>query len=325
MYNIAGMQDAHITGLDLKLVPALEALLRRRNVSHAAEELGLSQPAMSRALARLRDLQGDPLLVRAQGGYVLTPRAQALQPRLAEVLSQLGAVFHPQAFDPANERRVLRLAAADVHTIIILPGVAARLARDAPGVDLRVETYGPATPGRVLVGEVDLAFALTTTPLPTGAYSEVVAEDRMAVVTRRGHPTANRPWSMADYGAYPHATVALLGDGQSEMDAVLAAAGVTRRVALATPHFVAALAAVSATDMVTTMSAALAERLAPALGLRLQPPPFAETRLEMTLASSHIRASDPFLAWFRDVVRQAAREAGVGAPGAENSPAATAS
>jgi DNA-binding transcriptional LysR family regulator len=305
----------HISGLDLKLVPALEALLRRRNVTHAAEELGLSQPAMSRALARLRDLQGDPLLVRAPGGYVLTPRAQALQPRLAEVLSQLGAVFHPQAFDPAQERRALRLAAADVHTIIILPGVAARLAREAPGVDLRVETYGPTTPDRVLMGDVDLAFALTTTPLPNGAYSEVVAEDRMAVVTRRDHPTANRPWTMADYGAYPHATVALLGDGQSEMDAVLAGEGVTRRVAFKTPHFVAALAAVSATDMVTTMSAALAERLAPALGLRLQIPPFAETGLEMTLVCSHIRAGDPFLVWFREVVRQAARDVGVGVRG----------
>jgi DNA-binding transcriptional LysR family regulator len=312
MYNIDVMQDAHISGLDLKLVPALEALLRRRNVTHAAEELGLSQPAMSRALARLRDLQGDPLLVRGPGGYVLTPRAQALQPRLAEVLGQLGAVFHPRAFDPAQERRTLRLAGADVHTIMLMPGVAARLANQAPGVDLRVESYGPATADRVLMGELDLAFALTTTPLAPGAYSEVVAQDRLAVVMRRDHPAANRAWSMADYGEYPHAAVTLLGDGQSEMDAILAASGVTRRIALATPHFVAALAAVSATDMVTTMSAALAERLAPAFGLRLQTPPFAETGLEMTLVCSHIRASDPFLAWFRDVVRQVAREVGLG-------------
>jgi len=313
MYSIVHMQEAHISGLDLKLVPALEALLRRRNVTHAAEELGLSQPAMSRALARLRDLQGDPLLVRASGGYVLTPRAQALQPRLAEVLSQLGAVFHPQAFDPTQERRTLRLAGADVHTIVLLPGVAARLAREAPGVDLRVESYGPATSERVLIGEIDLAFALTTTPLAPGAYSEVVATDRLAVVMRRDHPAANRVWSLDDYGAYPNAVVTLVGDGQSEMDAVLAAAGVTRRIALATPHFMAALAAVSATDMVTTMSAALAGRLSSALGLRLQSPPFAEAGLEMTLVSSHIRASDPFLAWFRDLVRQVAREAGLGA------------
>jgi DNA-binding transcriptional LysR family regulator len=302
------MQDAHISGLDLKLVPALEALLRRRNVTHAAGELGLSQPAMSRALARLRDLQGDPLLVRGPGGYVLTPRAQALQPRLAEVLSQLGAIFHPRAFDPSEERRTLRLAAADVQTIMFLPAVAARLAQEAPGVDLRVESYGSATAERVLMGEIDLAFALTTTPLAPGAYSEVVAEDRLAVVMRRDHPAANRVWSLADYGAYPHAVVTLVGDGQSEIDAILAGAGVTRRIALATPHFMAALAAVGATDMVTTMSAALAARFAPALGLRLQAPPFAETGLEMTLVSSHIRASDPFLAWFRDLVRQVARE-----------------
>jgi DNA-binding transcriptional LysR family regulator len=313
MYNIESMQQLNITGLDLKLVPALEALLRRRNVTHAAEELGLSQPAMSRALARLRDLQGDPLLVRAPGGFVLTPRAQALQPRLAEVLSQLGAVFHPQAFDPALERRTLRLAGADVHTIMLLPGVAARLAREAPGVDLRVESYGPATAERVLMGDLDLAFAVTNTPLAPGAYSEVVAKDRLAVVMRRDHPAANRVWSLADYGLYTHAAVTLVGDGQTEMDAILAASGVTRRIALATPHFIAALAAVSATDMVTTMSAALAGRMAPDFGLRLQNPPFAETALEMTLVSSYVRARDPLLVWFRDLVRQVARDVGLGA------------
>jgi DNA-binding transcriptional LysR family regulator len=319
MYNIVVMQDAHISGLDLKLVPALEALLRRRNVTHAAAELGLSQPAMSRALARLRDLQGDPLLVRGPGGYVLTPRAQALQPRLANVLSQLGAVFHPQVFDPFEERRTLTLAGADVHTIMLMPGVAARLAREAPGVNLRVESYGPGTADRVLMGDVDLAFALATTPLSPGAYSEVVAKDRLAVVMRRDHPAANRVWSMADYGLYPHAAVTLVGDGQSDMDALLAASGVKRRIALATPHFLAALATVSATDMVTTMSAALAGRMAPAFGLRLQTPPFAETALEMTLVSSHIRASDPFLAWFRDLVRQVAQEAGMGTTDAADS------
>jgi len=315
MYNIVSMHQSHIIGLDLKLAPALEALLRRRNITHAAAELGLSQPAMSRALARLRDLQGDPLLVRGPGGYVLTPRAQAIQPRLAEVLNQLGAVFHPRTFDPAEERRTLRLAGADVHTIMLVPGVAARLAEEAPGVDLRVESYGLTTADRVLMGELDLAFALTTTPLTPGAYSEIVAQDRLAVVMRRDHPAANRAWSLADYGVYPNAAVTLVGDGHSEMDAILAAAGVTRRIALATPHFTAALAAVGATDMVTTMSAALAEHVAPAFGLCLQTPPFAETGLEMTLVCSHIRANDPFLAWFRDVVRQVAREMGMGIQG----------
>ena len=294
----------NITGLDLKLVPALEALLRRRSVTLAARDLGLSQPAMSRVLARLRDLNRDPLLVRAAGGYVLTPRAEAIQPHLAQVLGQLGAVFQPLICDPATERRTVRMAAADTHTILLLPGVAARLAVEAPGVDLRVESYSPATTARLAMGDLDLVFALSTTPLPPGVFSEVVFEDSLALVMRRGHPAAEQVWSLSDYGAYDHVSVALVGDGQSDLDAILAAQGVERRITLVTPHFMAALAAVAASDMVTTVSAALARRFADTLGLRLHKPPFGETQLTTTLVCSHVRAADPFLAWFRAVVRE---------------------
>jgi DNA-binding transcriptional LysR family regulator len=103
--------------------------------------------------------------------------------------------------------------------------------------------------------------------------------------------------------------VALLGDGQSEIDALLAAAGVSRRMTAVTPHFMAALAIVSATDMVTTISAGLARRFAPTLGLALREPPFAQTNMRMTLVCAHVRNADPFLAWFRTLVREAAKEA----------------
>jgi DNA-binding transcriptional LysR family regulator len=266
----------------------------------------MSQPAMSRALARLRDLQGDPLLVRTRGGYVLTPRAQAIQSHLALSMKNIRDVFQKQAFDPGVERRTLRLVGTDTHTVLILPGVAARLAVEAPGVELRVENYSPTMFERFDNGTLDLAFALSSTPLPTGAYSELVYEDRLALVMRRGHPATGRKWTMADYGAYQHVGVAVVGDGQSEIDALLAAAGVSRRIALVTPHFTAALAAVAASDMVTTISAALAQRFAAALDLKLHVPPFGETRLPTTLVCSHVRASDPFLAWFRTVVRDVA-------------------
>jgi DNA-binding transcriptional LysR family regulator len=125
---------------------------------------------------------------------------------------------------------------------------------------------------------------------------------------RKGHPAAKRKWTIADYAKYAHAGVALMGDGQSEIDATLAAAGVTRRLALVTPHFIAALAAVAETNMVTTLSAALARRFAPAFGLVLRKAPLGETRFQMTLICSHIRSSDPFTAWFRTVVQEVAAE-----------------
>ena len=300
------MHQENMAGLDLNLVPALEALLRRRNVTGAAADVGLSQPAMSRALARLRDLQDDPLLVRTRTGYVLTPRAQAIQPQLASAIGHLREVFRQQAFDPGAERRTLRLAAADTQTVLLLPGVMARLAAEAPGVDVRAESYTSDISDRLDSGALDVAFALSNTPLPPGAYSEVVGEDRLALVMRHGHPAAGHAWSIADYGSWQHVGVTLLGDGRSEIDALLAASGVTRRIALLTPHFMAALAAVASTDLVTTVSATLARRFAPVFGLVLQTPPFGETRLQMTLVCSHVRAADPFLGWFRTVVREVA-------------------
>ena len=308
MLMMTGMREVNIAGLDLNLVPALEALLRRRNVTRAAEDVGLSQPAMSRALARLRDLQGDPLLVRAGAGYVLTPRAQALQPQVALAAAQLRALFQPADFDPATQSRILRLAATDTHTVMILPGVMARLAREAPGVDLRVETYRPDFWQRLTTGPLDFAFALSTTPLPAGVSSEIVAEDRIALVMRRGHPAADRDWTLADYADWPHVGVALSGDGLSDIDTLLAAQGVSRRIALVTPHFTAALAAVAAGDMVTTISAAFARRFAPAMDLVLKPPPFADAGLSITLVCSHVRATDPFLHWFRGLVREVAAQ-----------------
>jgi len=301
------MREVNIAGLDLNLVPALDALLRRKNVTRAAADAGLSQPAMSRALARLRDVLGDELLVRTRQGYVLTPRAEAILPALAAAVRDLRQVFEAPKFDPLTERRVVRLAASDTQTVLLVPGIAARLAAEAPGVELRVENYAPDIAARAASGALDLVFALDTTPLPPGVFSEVIGDDELALVMRSGHEAAGHAWTMADYGRFGHVGVALLGDGQSEIDAMLAAAGVFRRMAVVTPHFVAALAIVAATDFVTTISAALARRFATEFGLVLRAPPFERTGLRSTLVCSHVRAGDPFLVWFRALVREVAR------------------
>src|SRR5271157_3180082 len=130
------MREVNLAGLDLNLLPALEALLRRRNVTRAAAEVGLSQPAMSRALARLREIFGDPLLVRAGGGLAPTPAAEALAPKVVAALESLRGLFRPPAVDPAGLKRTFRLAAADAQTILIAPRLVARLEREAPGVNL---------------------------------------------------------------------------------------------------------------------------------------------------------------------------------------------
>ena len=305
---IATMHETNLSGVDLNLLPPLDALLRRRNVTRAAEDVGLSQPAMSRALARLRDLLGDPLLVRTREGFALTPKAQTLAPHVVAALDGLKPVFAPTPFDPAKERRVLRVAAADVQSILLGPPIMSRLSREAPLVDLRFEPYGSDVLRRMESGALDLAFALATTPLPPGAVSETVACDELALILRRGHRAAKRRWKLEDYSRFDHVGVALLGDGASEIDAMLAASGVSRRIAFIAPHFTTALACVAATDMVTTLSATFARRFADHFGLILLKPPFHNTALPMTLVSSQVRAMDPLVKWFCALVRDEAKK-----------------
>jgi len=302
------MREVNLSGIDLNLLPSLAALLRLRNVTRAAAEVGLSQPAMSRALSRLRQAFADPLLVRGADGFVLTSKAQDLLTRVSASLADLKSLYEDRTFDPAAVRRTVRIAASDVQTVLLGPAIMARLARTAPGVDVRMEPYSHDILKHMEEGALDLAFALATTSLPPGAMSERIATDRLALVMRRDHPRARRKWTIADYGNVDHAGIAILGDGLSDLDAQLAAAGVSRRIALVTPHFMAALAAVAATDMVTTISETFARRFADAFDLVLRRPPIKDTELAMTLVWSHVRGNDPFLVWFRAIVREAAQE-----------------
>lgn len=300
------MREVNLAGLDLNLLPPLEALLRHRNVTRAALDVGLSQPAMSRALARLRDLTGDPLLVRTRGSFVLTSKAERLAAQLAPALDRVKGVFREQSFDPAAAKRIIRIAGVDTQTVLYAPALMARLAREAPGIDVRFEPHGGNMAERMEQGTLDFAFALSTSQLPPGAMSEPVARDRLALVMRAKHPRAKKRWRVADYAAVDHVGVAIFGDGQSELDAVLASHGVKRRIALVTPHFIGALAAVAGTDLVTTLSRTFADRFARAFNLILRDPPFAETHLTVTLVWSHVRASDPLLTWLRAVIRDVA-------------------
>lgn len=303
------MTNVHLRGVDLNLLPVLEALLRLRSVTAAAREVGLSQPAASRALARLRARFSDPLLVRAAGGLALTPAARALLPAVAEAASALKAVYAPAAPpDPQVVARTVTIAATDVQAVLVAPPLLRRLAAKAPQVDVRFEPYGPDLVARMERGALDFAFALASSPLPPGAASQRLVRDDLALVMRRDHPMADRRWTLEDYAGVGHVAIAIFGDGLSEIDAALALAGRRRRIVLTVPHFVAALAAVGGSDLVTTVSRAYAGAMADRFGLCLHPAPLAETGLESVLVWSRVHGADPFLAWMRAEIAAATAE-----------------
>ena len=297
------MHRLNLSRADLSLLPALDALLRRRHVSRAAEDVGLSQPAMSHVLARLRRALGDDLLVRGPSGLTLTSRAEELAPHVTAILDAAKAIYRRPAFEPSKVRRTLRLVGCDWHTILFVPDLMKRIREQAPGIDLSVESYTRDVFKRLAEGAVDLVFFNTQTPLPPGTVSTVVGEDRYALVMRDGHPAARKKWILADYGKWESVVVSLTGDGMSDVDARLAKAGIARRVGLSTPHFMGCLATVAATDMIATTSLLFAALHATAYGLIVRRPPFPEGRFTNTLISSASRMNDPVILWFCELFK----------------------
>ena len=171
---------------------------------------------MSRALDRLRNLFGDPLLVRGPSGLVMTPRAEALAPRLQQVLDEVKGLLVEAPFDPGLARRSVTLVCTDRDTVVFMPAVLARLRADAPGLDLVIKNFTPDIARRVHQGEVDMAFSVANHPLPPGAASMVLRQDRLAMVMRRDHPLAQSPLSLSDYTRCDHAVVSILDDGTSD-------------------------------------------------------------------------------------------------------------
>lgn len=305
---IATMREVNLSSVDLNLLPALEALIRRRNVTRAGSDVGLSQPAMSRALSRLRALLKDPILVKAPGGLAPTARAQGLLPQLTASLDQLGGVVRAAEFDAGALDRTFLMAATDVQTLLLGPPLLAKMHALAPRASLRFLPVTPDVRERIETGDIDLAFAAANMPLPPGAQSEPLVEDRLALVARRGRRPADFAWTLEDYAAQDHATVAIFGDRLTEIDAELAEAGLVRRIVFTSPHFLSALAAVGASDCVTTLTAALARRFADVFGLQLFEPPLRQQAVALTTVVAATRARDPALVWLRARLKEAAEE-----------------
>jgi DNA-binding transcriptional LysR family regulator len=297
------MRDLNLRSVDLNLLPALDALLRLRHVTRAADEVGISQPAMSHMLGRLRQVLGDELLVRGRSGLALTARAEEIAPRVAAVLNAARTIYRPPNFDISKVRRVLHVVGCDLHSVLFGPQLIGRIREEAPGIELSMENYTRNIFRRLEDGAVDLVFADTQTPLPPGAVSTVIGEDRYALVMREKHPAARKKWTVADYAKWDSAVVSIFGDGQTDVDARLAKAGVVRRVGLVTPHFMAALAAVSATDMVANTSEIFALRFAGAYRLIVRETPFPEIYFTSTVIGSALRANDPVLRWLCALIK----------------------
>jgi DNA-binding transcriptional LysR family regulator len=254
------MESIPLSGLDLNLLVALESLLRRRSVTVAASDLGLSQPATSRALQRLRDALGDPLLVRVGREMVPTDRALALEQPVADALRAARRVFEPPAaFDPATATGEVTIAMGDEAQVALADAVVAALRAAAPGIDVRIRPLSATSVDEGRRGLFDLAIApdLSALPAVAGApdLSEFVVQSlytrRFVVASSRQRPRLGL--NLDDYASASHVIVSFEGGGRGFVDDILAGLGRRRRVAVSVTNFLAAASLIAATDLLGTL------------------------------------------------------------------------
>jgi DNA-binding transcriptional LysR family regulator len=257
--------------LSLAHLRTLDHLLQLKNLSHAAERLGVSQPALSRQLALLREAFGDPLLVRQGRGYVLSEHAETLVEPLRQVLEELQALRQPAVFDPARCERRFCLAASDYVAEHMLPLLVAALEQEAPGVSLEYRTWQAGQYALLASGEIDLATTLFDES-PPNLHGRLLGEDRAVCLMRRDHPlTAQVSLSQADYLAHKHVRISGGGDKDSFIDRHLRAQGLQRRVSLEVPFFCATVKVVAGSQAVATVPEHIARQLSRLHGLAWRP------------------------------------------------------
>ena len=296
------MRATNLRAIDLNLLVLLDTLIEHRHVTRAAAAAHLSQPAMSRALGRLRAMLGDPILARGKDGLVATPRALALQARLKALLTEVLALTTAADFSPATSTGEVVLAATDHQTITLLPPLMARLSREAPGVDLRVVPFHGAAREALRDGRIHLAFGIAAQALPSGLLQEALYPDRFVTLLRRGHAAADA-WTRERYAALDHVLVTVLDDGPGAIDDALERLGLRRRVALRLPHFYAAMEVVARSDLVVTLPRSIARVYAERLGLLVLEPPLPTDPFTVTLLWPQSLDAEPIIRWLRGLVR----------------------
>lgn len=314
----------NINALDLNLIRVFDALMSERSATRAGERIGLSQPAVSAALSRLRHALNDQLFVRRGNDMVPTPHAEELAPLARSALSQIERMIEaPANFEPARLERQFTLMGSDFVSSLLMPALATRIGERAPGVVLRLrDTSIGDVPRRLREDTIDLAIE-PAMPAQEGVSALTLLRSPFAVIAAAGHPrlaeAGLRPGDAVPlelYCALPHALRSVDGALTGVIDGVLAAMGRQRRVALTLPQFEAVALAVAG----GTYVAALPEQFARAAAARL---PLEIYRLPIDVAAPEIQMlwhtrhdAESAHRWLREQILEVVRQLGFAAPGA---------
>lgn len=308
----------NINRIDLNLLVYLDVLLRERNVTQAANQLNLSQPAMSNGLRRLRELFDDPILVRTSEGMTPTERALELEPIVREVLTKIDQAVQPHnEFEPENAQRVFRIMASDYAESTLLPRLLATLRDRAPGLTLDVMTPSDVSFLDVERGKVDMVINRFDT-MPQSFHQISLWEDSFSCLLSPDNPILE-DFSLDSYLAAQHIWVSKTGMGVGVgvnpddvqrlgwVDTALGKLDKKRQIRVFTRHYQAAMILAEQNDLVVTLPSRAAALQKDNPRLVLKKPPFSIPPLELKMAWSPLLQRNPANKWLRQLIVETAR------------------
>ncbi|WP_018276069.1 LysR family transcriptional regulator [Teredinibacter turnerae] len=307
----------NLHGVDLNLMVALNVLLREKSVTRAADYLGITQPAMSNALKRLRQLFDDPLLVRTSEGMKPTERAKELEPQIRDLLIQVEQVVQPVSeFKPLDSNHFFRIAVTDYAESTLIPEVLNRLRDSAPNLTLDILTPSDVSYHDVEQGHVDFVINRFD-ELPQSFYQTLLWRDSFTCVYCRNNPIADN-FNLDTYLQANHVWVSKTGMGVGVgvnpedvqrlgwVDAALSRIGETRRIKIYTRHYQAAMRMAEQRDLLLTIPTKAAELMKDNPKMCFSEPPFLIPPLELTMAWSPLLHFNPAHQWLRRTVAEVA-------------------
>jgi len=309
----------NISRVDLNLLVYLDVLLRECNVTRAAEELGISQPAMSNSLRRLRDLFGDPILVRTSDGMTPTDRALELQPMVRKVLSAAEQAILPKTeFNPMESSRIFRIMASDYTESTLFPVLLRELRKQAPNIRLDIMTPSDVSFHDVERGKVDMVINRFDS-LPQSFHQVHLWDDSFSCVMSSNNPVKDN-WNLQSYLSSKHIWVSKTGMGVGVgmtpddvqrlgwVDEALSKQGVKRDISLFTRHYQVALLLAEQDDLIVTIPSMSAKSIAGSDRVVILEPPFEIERMRLKMVWSPLLQHDPGHKWLRQLIKSVSVE-----------------
>jgi DNA-binding transcriptional LysR family regulator len=288
--------------IDLNLLVVFDAVMQERSVTRAGERIGLSQPAMSHALARLRHTLQDELFVRGPTGMAPTSRAESIALPVRQALDGLQHALEPPQFDPSKATRTFRIAVDNYAAVVLVGALASRFLKAAPGIEIDFRPSGTLNlPDLLDRGEIDLAI---------GPFSEqgerfsrqLLMQDEFVAVLRKTHPATTTPeLSIERFAALPHLEISSVHHSTDFVDQILARRKLKRRIALRAP-FLSAPRILAASDMVTIFPRRIAEELVRYRPLVIRPLSHSSPIIETAMIWLRRLDKQPAHRWLRDTV-----------------------